>query len=78
MAEQTRLVITDVDNTLYDWVTFFSLSFRAMAEELGKLLNIPIPSDLSGIQISPSTLQQLGTAIRYLGITKRPQAISRS
>ncbi|HET6324488.1 MAG TPA: HAD-IA family hydrolase [Planctomycetaceae bacterium] len=28
------LLITDLDNTLYDWVTFFALSFRSLVEAL--------------------------------------------
>jgi FMN phosphatase YigB (HAD superfamily) len=35
-----KLLITDLDNTLYDWVTFFTSSFRGMVEELSKLLGI--------------------------------------
>jgi phosphoglycolate phosphatase len=35
-----KLLITDLDNTLYDWVTFFTSSFRGMAEELTKLLDV--------------------------------------
>lgn len=35
-----KLLITDLDNTLYDWVTFFTCSFRGMVEELTKLLNV--------------------------------------
>jgi phosphoglycolate phosphatase len=35
-----KLLITDLDNTLYDWVTFFTSSFRGMADELTKLLDI--------------------------------------
>jgi FMN phosphatase YigB (HAD superfamily) len=35
-----KLLITDLDNTLYDWVTFFTSSFRGMIEELTKLLGI--------------------------------------
>jgi FMN phosphatase YigB (HAD superfamily) len=35
-----KLLITDLDNTLYDWVTFFALSFRGMVEELTKLLDV--------------------------------------
>jgi FMN phosphatase YigB (HAD superfamily) len=34
-----RLVITDLDNTLYDWVTYFAHSFRAMVEELAVTLD---------------------------------------
>lgn len=36
-----KLLITDLDNTLYDWVTFFTQSFRAMVDELRKSLNAP-------------------------------------
>ena len=36
-----RLLITDLDNTLYDWVTFFSTAFTAMVEELARLLSVP-------------------------------------
>lgn len=34
-----RLLITDLDNTLYDWITFFSSSFTAMLDELSSLLD---------------------------------------
>ena len=37
-----RLLITDLDNTLYDWVTFFSYSFAAMAKELSVQLDVSI------------------------------------
>jgi FMN phosphatase YigB (HAD superfamily) len=35
-----RALITDLDNTLYDWVTFFALAFDAMINELTKLLDV--------------------------------------
>jgi phosphoglycolate phosphatase len=38
---QHRLLITDLDNTLYDWVTFFAASFRNMVGELTKILGVP-------------------------------------
>jgi FMN phosphatase YigB (HAD superfamily) len=38
---RTHLVITDLDNTLYDWVTFFAQSFQAMAAELEPILELP-------------------------------------
>lgn len=34
------LVITDLDNTLYDWVTFFSPSFSAMVGKLSELIGV--------------------------------------
>jgi FMN phosphatase YigB (HAD superfamily) len=38
---QQKLFITDLDNTLYDWVTFFTSSFQAMVGELTFLLQVP-------------------------------------
>lgn len=35
-----RLLITDLDNTLYDWVTYFANAFRAMVKELAPLLSV--------------------------------------
>jgi FMN phosphatase YigB (HAD superfamily) len=42
-----KLLITDLDNTLYDWVTFFSAAFRSMVGELTKLLDVPEETILS-------------------------------
>ena len=36
-----KLLITDLDNTLYDWVTFFTASFRGMVNELALVLDVP-------------------------------------
>src|SRR6516165_10176422 len=38
---QQKLLISDLDNTLYDWVTFFTASFRSMVTELTLLLQVP-------------------------------------
>jgi phosphoglycolate phosphatase len=35
-----RLLITDLDNTLYDWVTFFAQSFSAMVKSLALITEI--------------------------------------
>ena len=37
-----RLLITDLDNTLYDWVTFFAQSFSIMVEVLNEITGIPV------------------------------------
>lgn len=37
-----KLLITDLDNTLYDWVTYFANSFGVMAKCLAETLDIPI------------------------------------
>ena len=38
MTTRKSLLIADLDNTLYDWVTFFARSFDAMVTELASLL----------------------------------------
>lgn len=35
-----KLLITDLDNTLYDWVTYFANSFRAMVKDLAVTLDV--------------------------------------
>ncbi len=37
----TRVLITDLDNTLYDWAGYFIPSFRAMLDELRSLSGVP-------------------------------------
>ena len=46
-----KLLITDLDNTLYDWVSFYSQSFSAMAEELSKEINVPLDILLSEYKV---------------------------
>jgi FMN phosphatase YigB (HAD superfamily) len=41
MTTAQKLLITDLDNTLYDWVTFFTSSFQSMVSELTVLLHVP-------------------------------------
>ena len=35
-----KLLVTDLDNTIYDWVTFYAKSFDAMVNELSLFLNL--------------------------------------
>jgi len=35
-----KLLITDLDNTLYDWVTYFAKSFNAMVKDLALQLSV--------------------------------------
>lgn len=35
-----KLLITDLDNTLYDWVTFYARSFQAMVQQLARKLEV--------------------------------------
>lgn len=45
-----KLLITDLDNTLYDWVTFFAQSFAAMVEEAARLSGLDKETLLDGFQ----------------------------
>lgn len=60
-----KLFITDLDNTLYDWATYFSLSFRAMVEDL---------TDLLGIEES-CILDDFKSIHQFYGNTEQPFAI---
>ncbi len=40
LHDRVRLVITDLDNTLYDWVTFFARSFDAMTKRAAAILDV--------------------------------------
>src|SRR4051794_27329890 len=40
MSNRTRLVLVDLDNTLYDWVRFFVPSMLAMAREICRELSV--------------------------------------
>jgi FMN phosphatase YigB (HAD superfamily) len=41
-----RLLITDLDNTLYDWVTYFAKSFDAMTKALVPLVDVDMATIL--------------------------------
>ena len=76
-----RLVITDLDNTLYDWVTFFATSFRSMTAELSRLLAAPedqlldefkVIHERYGTSEPPFAALELPTVqARYPGLTRR-------
>lgn len=40
MKPKIRLVVTDLDNTLYDWVTFFVTAFYEMVDVAVKILDV--------------------------------------
>jgi FMN phosphatase YigB (HAD superfamily) len=41
MSKTCRLLISDVDNTLYDWVAFYVPSFRALVSEISRVSRVP-------------------------------------
>ncbi|EKJ6255279.1 HAD-IA family hydrolase [Escherichia coli] len=68
-----KLLITDLDNTLYDWVSFYSQSFSAMAEELSKEINVPLDILLSEYKIIH---QRFGNSEKPFATLELPSVIS--
>lgn len=75
-----KLLITDLDNTLYDWVSFYSQSFSAMAEELSKEINVPLDILLSEYKVihqrfgnseKPFATLELPSVISYFGTSDK-------
>jgi FMN phosphatase YigB (HAD superfamily) len=60
-----KMLITDLDNTLYDWVTFFSRAFKAMVDELSSLINVQ----------EDRLLDEFKTLHRHYGNTEQPFVI---
>jgi phosphoglycolate phosphatase len=60
-----KMLITDLDNTLYDWVTFFAKSFQAMVDELSSLINVK----------EDQLLDEFKTLHQHYGNTEQPFVI---
>lgn len=46
-----QLLITDLDNTLYDWVTYYSLSFDCYVKKLNQITDIPLETLLDEFKL---------------------------
>ncbi|MGE5343965.1 MAG: HAD family hydrolase [Candidatus Omnitrophota bacterium] len=69
-----KILITDLDNTLYDWVTFFSQAFKAMVTELSTLLNVPeeqLLDEFRNLHRDCGNSEQPFTAIRLPSVIKQ-------
>lgn len=55
MNRDYKLLVCDLDNTLYDWVTYFVKSFYAMAEVASEILNC----DMQELLLSFKSVHQL-------------------
>jgi FMN phosphatase YigB (HAD superfamily) len=60
-----RLLITDLDNTLYDWVTYFATSFQAMVDSLAKNLGVD----------EERLLDEFKTVHQHYGNSEQPFAV---
>ncbi len=75
-----RLLITDLDNTLYDWVTFYAQSFAAMIDELVPLLATPreqLLDEFKAIHQSYGNSEQPFAALELPSVRRRFGASSR-
>ena len=84
MQVDIELVVTDLDNTLYDWVTFFASSFYAMVSRAAEILRTPVEVLLDecrrvhqyyGDSEAPFALLDTPTVQeRYKGLSRQEQA----
>lgn len=68
-----KLLITDLDNTLYDWVTFYSQSFQAMALKLSEEINTPLEKILAEYKLIH---QKFGNSEKPFATLELPSVIS--
>lgn len=69
-----KLLVTDLDNTLYDWVTFFATAYHAMAAELARILDIDVRqvnSEFSEINRQYGTLEHPYAALQLKSVKHR-------
>jgi FMN phosphatase YigB (HAD superfamily) len=75
------LLITDLDNTLYDWVTFFAKAFSAMVDELERVLAIDretLLSDFKKVHQRYGTSEQPFAALELESVRAKYPGFSRS
>jgi len=74
------LVVTDLDNTLYDWVTFFASAFGAMVRVAAEILSVPEETVLDELQAvhrrhgnseQPFALLEIPTVLKHYGAASR-------
>ena len=69
-----KLLVTDLDNTLYDWVGFFAKAFRAMVDEAVELLAVDRDELLDQLQ---AVHQRQRDSERPWSLAETPVACSR-
>jgi FMN phosphatase YigB (HAD superfamily) len=69
-----KLLITDLDNTLYDWVSFFTASFQGMVGELTQLLDTPEDTILNEFK---SVHQKYGNSEQPFAVLELPSVRNR-
>ena len=74
-----KLVITDLDDTLYSWIGFFIPAFYDMVQELSLLINVPqeklleeykaIHQEVGSVEYPFATLNLPSVKKKYCGIS---------
>jgi phosphoglycolate phosphatase len=75
-----ELVITDLDNTLYDWVSYFAQSFAAMMDEASRLLEVApelLLDDLRAVHQRYGTMERPFALLDTDIVRKRFPSLSR-
>lgn len=78
-----KLVITDLDDTLYSWIGFFVPAFYDMAEEVARIIGIPkdqllaeyqqIHKKVGSVEFPHATLLLPSVQLKYEGVSKEEQ-----
>jgi phosphoglycolate phosphatase len=68
-----RFLITDVDNTLFDWVEFWGVAFSAMMQRLGQVADLDLNLAYPEIR---KIHQQHGTSEYGYLVEELPQSVS--
>lgn len=75
-----KLLITDLDNTLYDWVTFYASSFQAMVQELSRTLGeeeVVLLSEFKALHQRYGTSEPPFAMLQLPSVQKRFPGLSR-
>lgn len=76
-----RLLVTDLDNTLYDWVTFFAKAFRAMQTALCDQLQVDpslVSAEFKSVHQRYGSLEAPFAALELPTIARRFPNLTRS
>jgi phosphoglycolate phosphatase-like HAD superfamily hydrolase len=74
------LLITDLDNTLYDWVSFFARAFNGMVDVATEILHVDrdqLLDDLKAVHVANRDSEQPFSLLETATVHRQLQALSR-
>jgi len=80
MMPTIRLLVTDLDNTLYDWVTFFAVSFYKMVDVATTILDVEqerLLDELQEVHKQHNTLEHPFALLETAAVKERFNGLSR-